>query len=231
MAAGATCYLRVNVDGALFSLGDGHYRQGEGESCGTAVEGAMHVTAIVDLIKGGGPGLAADRDRHPPDVRRIGPAAGGGVAGRSGRDDHLARRALRARPARRLPAAHPDLAGADRQRRRHQLQRRHQDRQAAAARCRRPTAASTTNCAARQGHWAPSPTDTKRRTTWNSDCRASASWSPAAPAASAGRWSRVCSPRARPSRTAPAPRTRSPPAQAELDGHRSHRDRHRGRRR
>lgn len=55
MAAGATCYLRVNVDGALFSLGDGHYRQGEGESCGTAVEGAMHVTAIVDLIKGRGP--------------------------------------------------------------------------------------------------------------------------------------------------------------------------------
>ena len=55
MAAGATCYLRVNVGGALFSLGDGHYRQGEGESCGTAVEGAMHVTAIVELIKGSGP--------------------------------------------------------------------------------------------------------------------------------------------------------------------------------
>jgi acetamidase/formamidase len=55
MTAGATCYLRVNVEGALFSLGDGHYRQGEGESCGTAVEGAMNVTAIVDLIKGGGP--------------------------------------------------------------------------------------------------------------------------------------------------------------------------------
>ena len=55
MAAGATCYLRVNVHGALFSLGDGHYRQGEGESCGTAVEGAMNVTAIVDLVKGGGP--------------------------------------------------------------------------------------------------------------------------------------------------------------------------------
>ena len=55
MAAGATCYLRVNVEGALFSLGDGHYRQGEGESCGTAVEGAMNVTAIVELIKGGGP--------------------------------------------------------------------------------------------------------------------------------------------------------------------------------
>lgn len=55
MTADATCYLRVNVEGALFSLGDGHYRQGEGEACGTAVEGAMNVTAIVELIKGGGP--------------------------------------------------------------------------------------------------------------------------------------------------------------------------------
>ena len=55
MRAGATCYLGVNVDGALFSVGDGHYRQGEGEACGTAVEGAMNVTLIVDLIKGGGP--------------------------------------------------------------------------------------------------------------------------------------------------------------------------------
>ena len=53
ITAGATCFLRVNVEGALFSLGDGHYRQGEGESCGTAVEGAMNVTAIVDLVKGG----------------------------------------------------------------------------------------------------------------------------------------------------------------------------------
>jgi acetamidase/formamidase len=55
MVAGASCYLRVNVEGALFSLGDGHYRQGEGESCGTAVEGAMNVTVIVDLVKSGGP--------------------------------------------------------------------------------------------------------------------------------------------------------------------------------
>jgi acetamidase/formamidase len=55
MRAGATCYLGVNVEGALFSVGDGHYRQGEGEACGTAVEGAMNVTLIVDLIKGGGP--------------------------------------------------------------------------------------------------------------------------------------------------------------------------------
>ena len=49
MRAGATCYLAVNVDGALFSVGDGHYRQGEGEACGTAVEGAMDVMLVVDL--------------------------------------------------------------------------------------------------------------------------------------------------------------------------------------
>jgi len=55
MRAGATCYLGVNVDGALFSVGDGHYRQGEGEACGTAVEGAMHVTLLVDLLKGAAP--------------------------------------------------------------------------------------------------------------------------------------------------------------------------------
>lgn len=53
--AGATVYLGVNVEGALFSIGDGHYRQGEGEACGTAVEGAMDSTIIVELIKGGAP--------------------------------------------------------------------------------------------------------------------------------------------------------------------------------
>ncbi len=53
--AGVTCYLGVNVEGALFSIGDGHYRQGEGEACGTAVEGAMTTTLIVELVKGAGP--------------------------------------------------------------------------------------------------------------------------------------------------------------------------------
>jgi acetamidase/formamidase len=56
MRAGSTVFLGVNVDGAMFSIGDGHYRQGEGEACGTAVEGAMTTTLIVDLIKGGAPG-------------------------------------------------------------------------------------------------------------------------------------------------------------------------------
>jgi acetamidase/formamidase len=52
---GTTVFLGVNVEGALFSIGDGHYRQGEGEACGTAVEGAMDSTLIVELIKGGAP--------------------------------------------------------------------------------------------------------------------------------------------------------------------------------
>ena len=56
MRAGSTVFLGVNVEGAMFSIGDGHYRQGEGEACGTAVEGAMTSTLIVELIKGGAPG-------------------------------------------------------------------------------------------------------------------------------------------------------------------------------
>ncbi len=52
MRAGATCYLGVNVEGALLSLGDGHARQGEGETCGVAVECAMNTVLVVDLIKG-----------------------------------------------------------------------------------------------------------------------------------------------------------------------------------
>lgn len=49
--AGATIYLGVNVPGALFSLGDGHYTMGEGEACGAAVEGAMNTVLTVELLK------------------------------------------------------------------------------------------------------------------------------------------------------------------------------------
>ncbi|MHB8331577.1 MAG: acetamidase/formamidase family protein [Candidatus Dormibacteria bacterium] len=52
MRAGVTCYLGVNVEGALLSLGDGHARQGEGETCGVAVETAMNSVIAVELIKG-----------------------------------------------------------------------------------------------------------------------------------------------------------------------------------
>jgi len=50
--AGVTVYFGVNVEGALFALGDGHARQGEGEVCGVAVETAMNTTVVVDLIPG-----------------------------------------------------------------------------------------------------------------------------------------------------------------------------------
>jgi acetamidase/formamidase len=50
--AGSTIYLGVSVDGALFSIGDGHYTMGDGEVCGVAVEGAMDVLLTVDVIKG-----------------------------------------------------------------------------------------------------------------------------------------------------------------------------------
>jgi acetamidase/formamidase len=52
MQAGVTCYLGVNVPGALLSIGDGHARQGEGETCGVAVECAMNTVVVVDLLKG-----------------------------------------------------------------------------------------------------------------------------------------------------------------------------------
>jgi acetamidase/formamidase len=52
MRAGVTCYLGVNVEGGLLSIGDGHARQGEGETCGVAVECAMNTVLAVELIKG-----------------------------------------------------------------------------------------------------------------------------------------------------------------------------------
>jgi acetamidase/formamidase len=49
--AGNTVYLGVRVPGGLISFGDGHYAMGDGEIIGTAIEGAMNVEVIVDLIK------------------------------------------------------------------------------------------------------------------------------------------------------------------------------------
>jgi acetamidase/formamidase len=52
LRAGTTLYLGVNVHGALFALGDGHARQGEGEACGVGVEIATTTTLTVEVIKG-----------------------------------------------------------------------------------------------------------------------------------------------------------------------------------
>jgi acetamidase/formamidase len=51
LAAGTTLYLPIEVEGALFSIGDTHAAQGDGEVCGTAIESAMDVALTLDLIK------------------------------------------------------------------------------------------------------------------------------------------------------------------------------------
>lgn len=50
--AGNTVFLGVNTPGALVSFGDGHYAMGDGEIMGAAIEGAMNVELVVDLLKG-----------------------------------------------------------------------------------------------------------------------------------------------------------------------------------
>jgi acetamidase/formamidase len=48
---GTTLYLPVAVEGALFSLGDTHAAQGDGEVCGTAIETAMDVVLRLTVRK------------------------------------------------------------------------------------------------------------------------------------------------------------------------------------
>jgi len=51
LAAGTILYLPVEVPGALFSIGDTHAAQGDGEVCGTAIESPMNVALTLDLVK------------------------------------------------------------------------------------------------------------------------------------------------------------------------------------
>lgn len=44
LGPGTTLYLPIEVDGALFGVGDTHAAQGDGEVCGTAIEGSMTVS-------------------------------------------------------------------------------------------------------------------------------------------------------------------------------------------
>jgi len=52
MVEGTTVYFPVFVEGALFSIGDGHATQGAGEVCGTAIEAPMRFVYQVEVIKG-----------------------------------------------------------------------------------------------------------------------------------------------------------------------------------
>lgn len=52
LAAGTELYLPVEVAGALFSVGDTHATQGDGEVCGTAIESPMRLALTFDLVRG-----------------------------------------------------------------------------------------------------------------------------------------------------------------------------------
>jgi acetamidase/formamidase len=52
LAAGTILYLPVEVPGGLFSVGDTHATQGDGEVCGTAIESPCSLAARFDLVKG-----------------------------------------------------------------------------------------------------------------------------------------------------------------------------------
>ena len=64
LTAGSTLYLPVWVEGALFSTGDGHAAQGDGE-CVTAIEMAAEVTLRLAVLKG--------RHLAEPQFRTAGP--------------------------------------------------------------------------------------------------------------------------------------------------------------
>src|ERR1700760_4799307 len=51
ISAGTELYLPVEVTGALFSVGDTHAAQGDGEVCGTAIESPMRVALKFELVK------------------------------------------------------------------------------------------------------------------------------------------------------------------------------------
>lgn len=52
IAEGTELYLPVEVNGAIFSVGDTHAAQGDGEVCGTAIESPIDVALKFELIKG-----------------------------------------------------------------------------------------------------------------------------------------------------------------------------------
>jgi len=51
IGAGATMYYTVQVDGGLFSIGDPHVSQGDGELSGTAIESSLNVLMQIVLRK------------------------------------------------------------------------------------------------------------------------------------------------------------------------------------
>lgn len=65
LTAGSTVYLPLEVEGGLFSIGDCHGAQGDGEVCVTAIEAPMFVTARLSV--------RSDLDIEQPQFRTSGP--------------------------------------------------------------------------------------------------------------------------------------------------------------
>ncbi len=65
LSAGTELWLPVEVAGALFSVGDTHAAQGDGEVCGTAIESPMAVTLRFGLEKGAAPVFPRFRTAGP----------------------------------------------------------------------------------------------------------------------------------------------------------------------
>ncbi len=79
LVAGSELYLPVHVPGALFSIGDLHFAQGDGEVCGTGIEVAGAVTVRFRLDKRGGermrfPTFRTPGRRQPPSFATVGVA-------------------------------------------------------------------------------------------------------------------------------------------------------------
>ena len=51
LTKGAHLYLPIEAEGALYSMGDGHAAQGDGEVCGTAIETPMRATVRLTVRK------------------------------------------------------------------------------------------------------------------------------------------------------------------------------------
>ena len=66
IVAGTTLYLPVSAEGGLFSVGDAHFAQGDGKSCGTAIETSATFVAQFEVLKG----EAARRKQNDPSFSR-----------------------------------------------------------------------------------------------------------------------------------------------------------------
>ena len=56
LVAGTTVFIPVYQPGALFSAGDAHFAQGDGEVCGTGIEMGATLTVRFEVLKGGAEG-------------------------------------------------------------------------------------------------------------------------------------------------------------------------------